>query len=127
MPSRAHIDDLMLQSYNFAFFAPPSVQQKTVAISSHGLSSLQDTVQQPVRAQNLEFRLALKPRGGWIDKTKVTMESLAVLLIAALVSLSVNLLESRRAAEADLTEATQRLARELADRGQAQEDCREAK
>ena len=124
---RAQVDDLLRQGYNFAFFTPPSVQQKGVAIVSHGLSSLQDTVQQPVRAQNLQFRLALKPQGGWVDKTKVVLESLAVLLMSGLVSLSVNLLKSRRAVAAALREATQRLTREVADRNQAQEDCRGAK
>jgi sensor domain CHASE-containing protein len=125
--SQAQMDDLVRQGYNFAFFAPLPGQQKAVAIASHGLMSLQDTVQQPIRAQNLDFRLALKPRSGWIDKTKVVLESLAVLLISALVALLVNLLESRRAVEAELTKATQRLTREAADRDQAQADSSGAK
>ena len=125
--SRAQVDDLMRQGYNFAFFALLPGQQKALPIASHGLSSLQDTVQQSVRVQNLEFRLALKPQSGWIDKTKVVLESLAVLLMSALVALSVNLLESRRAVEAELTEATQRLTREAVERTQAQADCSGAK
>ena len=72
--------------------------------------------------QNLELRIALKPRGGWIDKTKVVLESLAGLLILALVTLLVNLVESRRAVEARLTEVTQRLSRENAGRSQALSD-----
>jgi sensor domain CHASE-containing protein len=125
--SQAQMDDLVRQGYNFAFFAPLPGQQKAVAIASHGLSSIQATIQQPVRAQNLEFRLALKPLGGWIDKTKVAIESLAVLLISALVALLVNLLQSRAAVEAELTKATQRLTREAADRDQAQADSSGAK
>jgi sensor domain CHASE-containing protein len=124
---KAQVDDLMRQGYDFAFFALVPGQQKAAAIASHGLSSLQDTVQQSVRARNLEFRLALKPRDGWINKTKVAIESLAVLLISAMVALSVNLLESRRAVEAELTEATLRLARQTAERDLAQADGHGAK
>jgi sensor domain CHASE-containing protein len=120
--SRAQVDDLMRQGYNFAFFALLPGQQRALPIASHGLLSLQDAVQQPVRMQNLEFRLALEPRSGWIDKTKVVIEPLVVLLISALVALSVNLLESRGAVEAELTEATQRLTREAVERTQAQAD-----
>jgi len=124
--SQAQVDELARQGYDFALFAPRAVGQKAIAIASHGLSSLQDSVQQAVRVQNLEFRLALKPHGGWIDKANVALESLAVLLISGLVSLSASLLQSRRAVEAELAEATRRLAREAADRSQAPADCRGA-
>ena len=49
----------------------------------------------------------------------VVLESLLVVLMCALASLSFNLLESRRATEADLREAAQRLDREVADRNRA--------
>jgi hypothetical protein len=124
---RAQLGDLSRQGYDFALYIAPPTQQKPVVIVSHGLSSLEDTIQQQFRVQNFELRLALKPRGGWIDKTKVVLESLAVLLISAIVALSVNLLEGRRAIETELKEATQRLARETADRVQAQADCTRAK
>ena len=75
--SRVQVDELAQEGYNSAFFAPSPVGQKAIAIASHGLSSLQDSVQQAVRVQNLEFRLALKPHGGWNDKTKLVLESLA--------------------------------------------------
>jgi hypothetical protein len=55
-------------------------------------------VQQSVRAQNLEFRVALLPRGGWVDETKVALESLNVLVASGLLCLLVNLLGSRRSA-----------------------------
>ena len=84
-------------------------------------------MQQPVRVQDLEFRLALQPRGGWISKTRVVLECLGVLAASGLLCLLVNLLESRRAVETALAEANQRLARETARRKQAQEDCRAAK
>lgn len=55
-------------------------------------------MQQSVRAQNLEFRVALLPRGGWVDETKVALESLNVLVASGLLCLLVNLLGSRRSA-----------------------------
>jgi hypothetical protein len=124
---RAQLGDLSRQGYVFALYIQSPAQQKPVVIASQGLSSLLATVQQPVRAQNTELRLALKPKGGWIDKIKVGLESLAVLLMSGIISLSVNLLESRRAMEVELKEATQRLARETVDRSQAQADCTAAK
>ncbi len=69
-----------------------------MTIAPHGGLSYQDAVQQSVRAQNLEFRLALLPRGGWVDETKVALESLDVLVASGLLCLLVNLLGSRRSA-----------------------------
>ena len=57
--ARAGVDELSTQGYNYAFFAPASAQQKAVTIAARGALALQDAVQQPVRAPNLEFRLAL--------------------------------------------------------------------
>ena len=96
--ARARVDELWKQGYNYAFFARGSAQQKAVTIAARGALSLQDAVQQPVRAQNLEFRLALRPRGGWVNATKVALESIGVFLVSGLVCLVLNLLESRRLA-----------------------------
>ena len=98
--ARARGDELSTQGYNYAFFAPASPQQKAVTIAARGALSFQDAVQQPVRAQNLEFRLALRPRGGWVNATKVVIESLGVLVVSGLLCLLANLLESRRLASA---------------------------
>ncbi len=125
--SRAQMGDLSRQGYDFAFYAPASGQLKTTVLAWSGLSSPQDAVLQPIRSQNLELRLALKPRGGWIDRAKVVLESLAVLLVSLFMLLSVSLLENRRAVEAELREATRRLARDAADLSQTQTECREAK
>ena len=125
--SRAHIDDLVHQGYNLAFFAPASGQQGNVTIPLDGLASLSDTVQQPVRIQNLEFRLALRPKSGWVDKTQMALESLAALVLSALVALSVNLLASLRAMKVELTGTAQQLVRESAGQTQAQADYRSAK
>ena len=124
---RVRVDDLFKQGYGYALFAPASASEKAVTLAARGAVSVQGAVQQPVRVHDLEFRLALQPRGGWVNKTKVVLESLGVLAASGLLSLLVNLLESRRAVEAALAEVNQRLARAAADRRQAQDDCRVAK
>ncbi len=124
--SRSRVDDRLRQDYNFALFTLPPTGQTGVTLASQGWSSLQHAIQQPVRAQNLEFRLALKPRGGWIDKTTLVLESVAMLLISAIMAFAVNLMESRRALEADLAEANQRLNRRIADQEQGQAYARGA-
>jgi sensor domain CHASE-containing protein len=104
--AQAGVSELSTQGYNYAFFAPASAQQKQVTIAAQGGVSYQDAVQQSVRAQNLEFRVALLPRGGWVDATKVALESLCVLVASGLYCLMVNLLGSRRPAF-DSAERTQ--------------------
>ncbi|MGO8928993.1 MAG: CHASE domain-containing protein [Limisphaerales bacterium] len=96
--ARARVDELWKQGYNYAFLAPGSTQQKAVTIAARGALSLQDAVQQPVRAQDLEFRLALRPRSGWVNATEVALESVGVLVVSVLLCLVLNLLESRRLA-----------------------------
>jgi sensor domain CHASE-containing protein/HPt (histidine-containing phosphotransfer) domain-containing protein len=113
--ARARVDELSTQGYHYAFFTPGSAQQKGVTIAARGALSFQDAVQQPVRAQNLEFRLALRPRGGWVNATKVALEALGVLVVSGLLCLLANLLQSRR------------LAFETAEPGQTQKDRSGAK
>jgi hypothetical protein len=125
--SRAKVDALARQGYCYAFFAPASGKQQGATIAASGTFALQSAVQHPVRLQDLEFRLALLPRGGWVSKTRVALESLGVLAASGLLCLLVNSLGSRRAVERALAEANQRLARETAERKQAREDCRNAK
>jgi sensor domain CHASE-containing protein/HPt (histidine-containing phosphotransfer) domain-containing protein len=109
--ARAGISELSTQGYNYVFFAPASAQQKAVTIAAHGALSIQDAVRQPVRAQNLEFRLALRPRSGWVNATQVALESLGVLVVSSLLCLLANLLQSRRQDSG------------VAERRQTQRDC----
>ncbi|MCX6922252.1 MAG: CHASE domain-containing protein [Verrucomicrobia bacterium] len=123
---RVRMDDLFKQGYSYNLFKPASASEKAETLAAHGALSIQDAVQQPVRVHNLEFRLAVQPKGGGINKTKVVLESLAVLAVSGLLCLLVNLLESRRAMEGEIAELNQRLGRETAERKQAQEDSRGA-
>jgi sensor domain CHASE-containing protein len=124
---RAQVDDLVRHGYNYAFAAPASGRAQGSTIAAHGALSAQNAVQQPIRAHNVEFRLLLQPHGGWVNKTKLAMEGLGVLVASGLVCLLVNLLESRRAVELALVDANQRLTRETEERKLAQDDFRTVK
>jgi sensor domain CHASE-containing protein len=124
---RAQVEDLVRHGYDYAFAGPASSRAPGLTIAAHGALSAQGAVQQPVSAQNVEFRLMLQPRGGWVNKTKLALDVLGVLVASGLVCLLVNLLESRRAVELALVDANQRLARETEDRKRAQDDYRAVK
>lgn len=123
----AQVDDLARHGYNYAFSVAASRREKGLTLAAHGALSAQAAVQQPVRAQDVTFRLMLQPRGGWVNKTKLVLELAAVLVVSGLVCLLVNLLESRRAVELALADANRRLTRETEDRKQAQADCHVAR
>jgi sensor domain CHASE-containing protein len=94
--NRAQVNDLVRHGYNYAFSTPASGRALGLTIATHGTLSAGDVVQQDVGAQNVRFRLLLQPRGGWVNKTKLVLEVLGVLVASGLVCLLVNLLESRR-------------------------------
>ena len=123
----ARVDDLAKERYHYLIFAPAPAGRKPVTIAAHGGLSVADAVQQPIRVQDLEFRLAVQPPGGWFSKSRVVLECLCVLAGASLLCLLVNLLESRHAVEMALAEANQRLIRETADKKQAQDQFRSAR
>ena len=123
----AQVDDLARHGYNYAFSVAASRREKGLTFAAHGALSAQAAVQQPVRAQDVTFRLMLQPRGGWVNKPKLVLELVAVLVASGLVCLLVNLLESRRAIELALADANRRLTRETEDRKQAQADCHVAR
>ena len=92
---RAQVNDLAKQGYSYVLFAPASANRKAVTLGLRGVVTAQEAVQQPVRVRDLEFRLALQPRSGWISKTRVVLEGLGVLALSGLLCLLVNLLGSR--------------------------------
>jgi sensor domain CHASE-containing protein len=124
---RARVDDLAKHGYNYAFLAPAAGREKGATIETRGSVSAQGAVEQPVLAHDLKFHLALEPRAGWANNTKLLVESLGVLVASGLICLLVNVLESRRAVELALADANQRLIRETEDRKRAQQDRQAAK
>jgi sensor domain CHASE-containing protein len=129
--ARAGIVDLPKRGFDYICFAPATGQQQMVTISRQGPITVGDAVQQPVRVKNAEFRLGLRPHGGWVNKTKIALEAMAVVLVSVVVSgltaLLASVLENRQALEASLTETNQRLSRETTERQQAHDNLRTAK
>jgi len=87
--ARARVDELPARGYDYVFFAPVAAPKKPVAIAAHGTLPFQDAVQQTVRAQNLEFRLALRPRAGWFSVTRLVLGFLGVVAVCGVLWLFV--------------------------------------
>ena len=88
--ARARISGLSAQGYDYALLAGAAGTGKPAVIATHGSFPLQDAVQQPVRAQNLELRLALRPRAGWGSPMKVALECLGVIAVCGLLWVAVS-------------------------------------
>jgi hypothetical protein len=120
----ARVEDLAKEGYHYTILAPASSGRKPVTIAARGGLSVPHAVELPIRVQDLEFRLAVEPPGGWFSKTRLVLEIVCVLAVSGLLCLLVNLLESRNSVEMALAEANQRLLRETADKQQAQDEFR---
>jgi hypothetical protein len=121
------VDDLARHGYNYVLLGPAFGQEKGVTVAARGAVAAPGAVQQAVRVHDLEFRLLLQRRGGWASRTKLVLESLGVLVGSGLICLLVNVLQSRRAIEQALADATQRLTRETENRKRAEQDCHAVK
>ena len=88
--ARARINGLSAQGYDYALLAGAAGAGKPAVIATHGSFPLQDAVQQPVRVQNLELRLALRPRAGWVSPMKVAFECLGVIAVCGLLWVAVS-------------------------------------
>ena len=125
--ARARLDGLWGRGYDYQLYLPATSQQRAVSLAARGVVSPESAVEQPVRVRNLDLRLAVEPRGGWISIPRVAMEAAGVLILSGLLCLLVNLIENRRELEAALGEINRRLAKETAERTQAQEGWHAAK
>jgi len=99
----------------------------TEALAGARVEELQQAAQQEAGAQNLSLNLPLVRHGGWVENTKVALESLGVLALAGLLWLVVHLVKSGQRLKAGLAETNRRLAGVAAERKQAQDDWRNAK
>jgi sensor domain CHASE-containing protein len=88
--ARAGVDELFGRGYGYLFYAPQIAERKAVSIAGHGWSSSRTAVEQPVRAGNLELRLAIQPRAGWFGVSRIVLESLGVVVLSVLLSLLVS-------------------------------------
>ena len=90
-------------------------------------AQLDGLVRQPGASHGLGLSQALQASGAWAQRVIVVLECLAVLGFAGVLSLAVSLMQSRRQAEEALTSVSRELAREGAERKQAQEESRTVK
>jgi sensor domain CHASE-containing protein len=126
--SRARMDELAADGFDYMLFTPAGPgQPKARAFELHGKQPGRAAVQQTVRAQDIEFQLAVQPSGGWYSTTRLLLESAGALLVAALAGLCVNLFESRRAADSALAEVNARISRETTEHKAAAEESRTSK
>jgi hypothetical protein len=123
--ARARLDDLAAQGYDYTLFVPPPAGQKPVILAARGHATPQDGVTQPVRIRNVEFRLAVRPSGGWDDKS--TFEILVLAVLSGLAGLAAYLFFGRRQTVMSLTASEQHLIEAAAMKIQIQEDCQKAK
>ena len=123
---RARLDDLYRDGYAYVILAPAAAGKRSATLAAHGRLVPSTALQQPIRIHDLEFQLALEPRSGWFSKTRLVLETFAAVVASCLLALLLSLLSSRRATEADLAQASQRLAAELQERKKAQDQCRAA-
>jgi len=124
---RAGLGELSKLGYDYILFAAGSAPGRTTAITMRGIKSLHDTVQQPIRVQNVEFRLALRRQGGWISKSKVLLECSVVIVTSCVLFCLASAITSRRRLEVDLGQAHRQLVVETAEREKAQGIVAEAR
>jgi sensor domain CHASE-containing protein len=125
--NRAGFTELGAHGYEYLLFIPGSAQHKGTTVVGSGAVTTQDAVPQTVRAQNLEFRLALRPPSGWIGKMRLFVEFAGVVVLSALLASLVGLMGARGSAESAVAEVNARLTRESGTQKQAQEETRRAK
>lgn len=123
---RARLDALAAQGYDYLLFTPAIAGQRAATIAKQGQSSFARAEQQTVRAQNLEFRLAVQPRRGWGNWAKTLVEALGVLGVSALAGLLVLSVQQGRGLGAALAESEMRLTRGTQEGKQAREELFQA-
>jgi sensor domain CHASE-containing protein len=86
----AGLEQVSRMGYDHAVFASGALPGQALLVERQGIRDLGDTIRQAVRVQNLDVRLALRRQGGWIHKSQVALDCVAVILAAAALSLLVN-------------------------------------
>lgn len=112
---RAGLHEVAARGYDYLLFTMPTAG-KAVPIAGQGISRLQDTVQHPLRIYDLEFRLALRPRGGWSSGWSVLFECVGVLMVAGILSWAAHATSGRRELELALAQAQRQILSEAGER-----------
>ena len=112
IPRLARLEELGPRGYDYSFYAPARGPQAGLTLETNSRSALRHPIIVPIRAANVEFALALAPRGGTVAWGEVVFTSLLALGFAIVLAGFVQALERRRGAAAAVAEANVRSARE---------------
>ena len=112
MVSQAGLEELTAKGYDYTLYAVPPPPLKPVPIAHRGNPALTDGVQHSITVANLEFRLTMRPRGGWTRRSSVVLESAAVAVVAGLLALFLQGREQSDQLRARLSESAAHIARE---------------
>jgi sensor domain CHASE-containing protein len=82
--TRAGVNHLAEDGYNYSLDAAGSIQSGRIVLSEFGQSSLADPVLQPIDLGNVELRLALAPRGGWLNRIRLAVDLVLALFVSFL-------------------------------------------
>jgi len=125
--ARARLDALSERGYDYVLYAPQTALQPAFSVAGRNWSSFENPVEQVIRAQNLELRLAIQPRAGWFDLAKCSLESLAALGLTALFTWLAILQRYGRDSKAALATLKSRLAHEVTERKLTEDKWRAAR
>ncbi len=120
--ARARLADLVARGYDYVFYGPPTAQQAAVSLAAHGKVSSRKAVVLPVHAQNVQFGIAVQPRGDWFNTMKLALEILAVGGLAIMVSLLVSFFRKGNDLQAAFAQAKAELAQVAAEQERGQDE-----
>ena len=118
----AGLDELVTRGYNYRIFSSGRPGEAGVTVAGHGACSLEDAVGQAVPIRGVGLHLALRPRSGWVSRSQVVLESVAVLAISGLFYL----LAAREEHRLTATEMELKVARQAQSQWEKQKEQFEA-
>jgi sensor domain CHASE-containing protein len=121
--ARAGVHDLTAKGYLFTLRCPGLLGRPTVTLAAEGEPLAAESA--TFRMHNLELRLALEPRRGWVDWRGVAAETTAVCLSAALLWVSIAVWTLRHKAASAARDAEEGLAESQAQQKEAEDKCRD--
>lgn len=119
--------ELPKRGYSYLLFVAGSAPGRVTTLSSSGLDTLQDAVQQRFRVQNLEFGLALRPRAGWFSWARILVESVFVVLGSFALFYLTTVVSGRHRFEQTLADANRQLAAETSERKKSEGEAAAAR
>jgi hypothetical protein len=121
--ARARVGELLSKEYAYRIASRQPNQQSAFVIAEEGHVTA-GALEQAIRAHNLTFALSLQPRMGWLDKTVLALELLALLLVSSLLSAVTALWNAQRSLQSASAASARQLAHETEARKRADEELR---